>query len=236
MGEGWATFGIDQASFAYGVRDQMVVQRFDRSGAYLGEVAHVEGFLRQLLPDGGGGPNPLSPRARFRVQGGEVYVAETLDPSIRVYRVGADSARVIRWDPGTLPSVDAAMRAAVDAGVAAAPADKGESQRRRLESFPLPDRVSAFWDFLVDDLGFLWVRPFDPAQHSFNGNGAQTPFGGSGQGGDWVVLSPDGVVLDTIALPVDLGEPMQITRDAVVGIATDELGVQYVRVYALERR
>jgi hypothetical protein len=36
-------------------------------------------------------------------------------------------------------------------------------------------------------------------------------------------------------LPAEL-QPIQVTRDAVVGIARDELGVEYVRVYPLERR
>ena len=83
----------------------------------------------------------------------------------------------------------------------------------------------------MDDLGFLWVRPFDPAK-TYLAN-SRTP-GGAG-GGKWVILSPEGAVVDTIALPANL-EPMQITRDAVVGISLDDLDVQHVHVYGLERR
>jgi hypothetical protein len=229
--DGWAMFGI--ASASNGGRDQMIVQRFDRSGAHVGEMAHVEGMFRQQVP-GASGPNPLSPRALFRVQRGDVYVAETLDPSIRVYEVDADSARVIRWDPGPPPAIDAAMRAGIDGAVAAAPAGQAESRRRMLESFPVPDRVSAFWDFLVDDLGFVWVRPFDPSQHTLY-RGAGGPLSGGGPGGEWLIIAPDGATVGMVTLPADL-VPMQVTRDAVVGIARDELEVEHVRVHPLERR
>jgi hypothetical protein len=233
VGDGWAVGAIP--TFSWGGRDQWVASRFDRSGAYMGEMAQVEGMLRQRTDDGAG-PNPLSPVARFRVHGGALYVAETLDPSIRVYELGADSARVIRWDPGRPPAVDAAMRAAIDRAVASAPADRAESQGKMMESYPLPDRVSVFWDFLVDDLGFVWVRPFELGKTGLYIM-AQTrgALPSPGTGGDWLILSPEGVRVGTVSLPADL-EPMQITRDAVVGIVRDELGVEYVRVHRVERR
>jgi hypothetical protein len=125
------------------------------------------------------------------------------------------------------------MRAAIDGAVAVAPADRAESQRKMLESFPLPDRIPAFWDFLVDDLGFIWVRPFEPGRTGlYLGHGIASS---AGPGGDWLILSPAGALVGTVSLPADL-EPMQITQDAVVGVARDELGVEYVRVYGLERR
>jgi hypothetical protein len=232
VGDGWAVGAIP--SFSWGGRDQWVMSRFDRSGAYMGDMAQVEGMLRQRT-EGGAGPNPLSPVARFRVQGGALYVAETLDPSIRVYEPGADSARVIRWDPGRPPAVDAAMRAAIDGAVASAPADNAESQRKMLESYPLPDRIPAFWDFLVDDLGFIWVRPFEPGKTGLYLAQTRGAPPSTGPGGDWLILSPAGALVGTVSLPADL-EPMQITRDAVVGITRDELGVEYVRVHGLERR
>jgi hypothetical protein len=229
-GDGWAVTRIDATGTDQ--RDQMSVLRFDRAGAYVGEVARVEGMLRQASPAGDiSGPSPLSPRARFRLHEGTIYLADTFEPVIRTFGPAGDSARQIRWAPGPLPEPELALRAAIDAAVASAPADQAQRRRIALEGFPPPERVSAFWDFLVDDLGFFWIRPFDPAKNFF-GSGQQ---GTAGPGGDWLIVSPEGAIVGSVAVPADL-ELTQITENAVVGIARDELGVEYVRVHALERR
>ena len=48
------------------------------------------------------------------------------------------------------------------------------------------------------------------------------------------MFAPDGARVGELEAPVDV-EPVSITRDALVGIHRDELGVESVRVYALER-
>jgi hypothetical protein len=227
LNDGWALLRIDAAGMNQ--RDQVSVQRFDRSGAHQGEVAKVEGFLRQETSAGGGGPSPLSPRPRYSIHAGTIYIAETYEPVIRTF--GADgSTREIRWNPGTPLAPDVALRTAIDAAVAVVPPDQAESRRRSLEGYPPPDRVPVFWDFIVDDLGFVWIRPYNPSQHFMGVGPNLVP-----TGGDWLIVSVDGVVLNTVGLPLDL-EPTQITRDVVVGIVRDELGVEYVAVYPLERR
>jgi hypothetical protein len=232
VSDGWALLRFERSGV--GQRDQMSVQRFDRAGAHVGEVAKMEGFLRQESSAGEiSGPTPLSPRARYRVHGGTIYLADTYEPAIRAFSLAGDSTPPIHWDPGAAPALDVALATVIDAAVASFPAGQAELNRRTLEGFPPPERVSVFWDFLVDDLGFFWISPFDPAKHGFGfarGAGAQ-----GGGGGDWLVVAPDGATVGTVALPRDL-DPMQITRDAVVGIARDELDVEYVLVYPLLRR
>jgi hypothetical protein len=229
-GNGWALLRIDAAGTDQ--RDQMSVQLFDRAGVYVREVAKVEGMLRQASPAGGiSGPSPLSPRALYRLHDGTIYLAETFEPVIRAYGLAGDSTRQIRWDPGPLPDPEVALRAAIAAAVASVPVDQAETRRIALEGFPPPERVSTFWDFLVDDLGFFWIRPFDPSKNFF-GIGRQ---GIAGAGGEWLIVSSGGAVVGSVAVPADL-ELMQITEDAVVGVARDELGVEYVRLHRLDRR
>jgi hypothetical protein len=57
----------------------------------------------------------------------------------------------------------------------------------------------------------------------------------SGAGGTWQIISPSGVAAGLVEMPQDL-QPVQITADAVVGIARDDLGVESVRVHTLQRR
>jgi hypothetical protein len=103
---------------------------------------------------------------------------------------------------------------------------------------PEPDRISAFWSFIVDEEGYVWVLPYDPAAHSaaLEGLGSGSYLlGGSGPGGLWRVFAPDGTEVDPVRVPDEL-EPVTITSDAVVGIRRDELGVESVRVHVLRRR
>jgi hypothetical protein len=213
-----------------GQRDQMSVLLFDGRGVYVREVAKVEGMLRQNSTAGGGGPSPLSPRARYVLHNGTIYLAETFEPVIRAFSPAGDSAPPIRWDPGPSPDPEVAFRAAIEAAVAIAPPDRVAERRSYLEGFPPPERVSVFWDLLVDDLGFFWIRPHDPSKNFF---GAGAP-GVEGAGGEWLIVSPEGAVVGSVAVPADLAL-MQVTQDAVVGIARDDLDVEYVRVYPLER-
>ena len=107
------------------------------------------------------------------------------------------------------------------------------SVRTRLVDSSIPDRVPAFSFFLVDDLGFVWVRPYEARRDAFALGGKL--YWDSPPGGLWMVFTPGGERLDSIEMPAGL-EPYEITSDAVVGIRRDELGVEYVDVHRLTRR
>jgi hypothetical protein len=56
-----------------------------------------------------------------------------------------------------------------------------------------------------------------------------------GAGGSWQIFSPSGVAAGVVEMPPDL-QPVQITANAIVGIARDDLGVESVRVHTLQRQ
>lgn len=226
--DGWALYGVESAGM--GRRDTVAVHRFGRDGSHRGRIARVAGFSRYRT-DFGGGPDPLSPKAVFAVHDARVYVAETLTPRIRVLSPGGEPRREITWDPGGLPPAEEAFATVVDTAVARAEPDRREPLRRRLESFPVRDRVPAFWDVIVDDEGFVWVQEYDPATQSPVHGDAR----GAGPGGEWLILTPEGRRAGSVAMPDGL-RPTRITRDDVVGIHRNELGVETVRVHSLRRR
>ena len=90
--------------------------------------------------------------------------------------------------------------------------------------------ASVFWDFLVDGEEFLWVRDYDPAVHAVNAGG----LGRTGPGGVWTVLNRNGAVVATVSMPADF-EPSSIDADYVLGVRRDELDVESVRVYRVQR-
>lgn len=102
------------------------------------------------------------------------------------------------------------------------------------------DSVSIAEDFLLDDLGFLWVRRGpSPAEGD---EGMLREFTAP-DGVEWAIPSssglhdvfrPDGVYLGTVKLPRDL-QITEIGPDYILGIVRDELGIQYVWMYGLDR-
>ncbi len=229
--DGWAMMGIESAGM--GRRDQMVVHWFGADGAYRGEIARTQGMARFSSPGGPSGPDPLSPRAVFAVTKEAVYVGETLEPSIRIFDPAGILLEEIRWEPGGLVSPADALEQVLDSVLARSDPVEATAPREYLHSFPLRERISSFWDFILDDRGFVWVRRYDAAVHSMALDGS--PLGGPGPGGEWSILTAEGEEVGRVQVPAGL-EPMWISKEWVVGIHRDPLGVESVRMHALRRR
>jgi len=211
-------------------RDLIAVHRFSADGSHLGELYEIYGFRRHAVP-GFTGPDPISPRQLIRTEGRSVFVAETLTPRITELDQSTGEARSIAWVPRDLVSADEAVQVARDA-VSASGASEGE-QVWTLASFDGltgDEEVSVFWDFLVDGVGFLWVRDYDPSVHAVNLGGLHR----TGPGGEWSVLDRDGRYLTTITVPEDF-EPLKIESDQLIGIRRDEFDIESVRVYRIVR-
>jgi len=231
LDDGWAVMGIESAGT--GRRDGMVVHWFGADGAYRGEIARTEGMARFSSPGGPSGPDPLSPRAVFAVAKGAVYVGETIEPSIRILDPAGILLEEVRWDPGDQAPPAEALERVVDLVRARSDPAEAAALRAYLHSFPLRDRISSFWDLIVDERGFVWVRPYDAALHSMALDGS--PLGGPGPGGEWSILTAEGEEVGLIQVPAGL-EPMWISNEWMVGIHRDPLGVESVRKHALRRQ
>ncbi|MCI0434530.1 MAG: hypothetical protein L0271_12950 [Gemmatimonadetes bacterium] len=229
LGDGWAIGGVASGGFGGG-RDVVAIHRFDRSGTDRGEIATVEGMARYVVPDLGGGPEPLSPRSVLAVRHHRVYVGESRTPALRVFGPDGLLEREITWTPApSQVTADELLATIIDSAVALAPPDRAEYTRRRLEGAPAPGPLSVFWHVLIDDDGFLWIRPYDPLQHSFALDARLGP------GGTWAIFAPDGAAAGLVAMPAGI-EPFHITSNAVLGLARDEMDVESVRVHTLRRR
>jgi hypothetical protein len=135
------------------------------------------------------------------------------------------------WQPEQTYTASEIMPAVADSAVARARPEQAQRVRQQMEAAPLPEYVSVFWKFLVDPAGFVWIRNYDPLQHAAALGGLNV---GGGSGGRWTLLSANGEPAGAIDVPAGL-EPVYITRDAVVGISRDSLGVERVHVHRLTR-
>lgn len=227
-GTGWVLHGV-KAVQPTG-RDLVAVHRFGFDGAHLAEVAELDGMRRHAF-EGGGGPDPFSPRDIVRTRGGTIFVAETLTPRILELDVTTGESRTIEWSAGEAMRVaDAERIVRREMEESTMAEDLRVRTGAQLDALVGDERLSSFWDFIVDDAGFIWIRDYDPATHAAALGGLFGP----GPGGEWSILAPDGTYLTTVSIPAEL-EPVAITADEVIGIRRDELDVESVRVYALER-
>jgi hypothetical protein len=224
---GWVLTGVAEAGM--GRRDQVALHRFGRDGSHLDEMGRFEGMARYRVGNFSG-PDPLSPKTVVALGGDRIYAGETLTPSMHVFASDGSVEREITWTPDTGLSPSKAYEAVVEAAVAKAGPERARQTRRQLEAFPIASRVSVFWGALVDDRGFLWIRPFDPLQNALALGG----YGSPGAGGEWLIFSADGTRLLSVAVPADL-EPAAITQDDMVGIRRDGLGVESVCVHPVRR-
>jgi hypothetical protein len=223
---GWVTAPIINAG--YGMRDQMAVYYFRPDGKEADQLATLLGLKRDDSPGPGlpTGPGILSPRAVFRFVNGKIYMAETGTPQVRIIDVGTRAERVFRWNPGTLPTPSSARAAVIDSLVARS--SNHSEARRRYQQYTAQDPVPAFWDFLVDDLGYIWVLPFSAGKSVLLATS-------SSSGGVWRVFSPAGRDVGRVRVPAGL-QPVQVTANAIVGIFRDADGVESVHVHRLLRK
>ncbi|MEW5926347.1 MAG: 6-bladed beta-propeller [Gemmatimonadota bacterium] len=142
----------------------------------------------------------------------------------RAYEIGIYSPegrleRLIRREQKARP----ATRADFDALVAANLEELDRGWRDRMEqvyaAMPRVSTMPFYSELLADDAQNLWVRDFS-VQH--------------GAGSTWTVFNAGGRMLGVVAMP-ERFRPTHIGEDHVLGVRRDELGVEYVQMFALEK-
>ena len=86
------------------------------------------------------------------------------------------------------------------------------------ETLPKPEFRPAFSALAADDAGNLWVRA------------TVIP----GEPNVWTVFDTDGRLLGPVPFPDDF-RPLHIGEDFMLGVVADELGVERVRMYGVEK-
>ena len=96
-----------------------------------------------------------------------------------------------------------------------------EDEREGYRAAPVAERMPAFTSVVVDRLHHLWVEEYELP-------GEERP------GSLWTVFDPEGRVLGFVETPEGL-EIFEIGEDYILGRSLDELDVEHVRVWPLER-
>lgn len=108
----------------------------------------------------------------------------------------------------------------VDLTLERVPAEERSDARELLEGMPLPERLPAYRKVLVDPDGNVWAERY------------ASP--GIVPGPEWDVFTTGGQYLGAVE-NLDGLDWFEVGRDHVLGVWTDDLDVQYVRVHSLEK-
>lgn len=150
---------------------------------------------------------------------GVVCLGEQVERSISCFQDGTETR--VRWDGEPVPVTPDEVSAWRDGRAAALERMIGPGIRAVLDDVPIPANRPPYDRLLVDVLGYLWVhhpRSLIPSQEPDR----------------YTILDPDGVWLGEVSTP-----PMQLLEvgeNYLVGVSRDELGVETVQVYALQRQ
>ncbi len=152
---------------------------------------------------------PFGRHASAAVGDTVLYVGVGERFEIGVYSMDGELLRLQRFTIPSIPVTDAHMEAYL--------ASLPERYRRYSEGIPYPSTLPAYSQFLVDELGHLWVREFvahDAVEKR------------------WWVFEQNGRLLGSVQSPVNL-TIRQIGRDYVLGSWKDADGIEYVHSYDL---
>lgn len=179
------------------------------------DVSHVS----QLLEYTGSGPmlqivtGPLDQRG--------IAVAAPLgpvvegDPSFELKQFDTDGTLVALYRVASPARV--APRDAIELRLELSSAP--DEVRQMFDLIPLPEVVPAFQALHVDNLGWYWAELFQIASDAPS---------------EWLVFDPEGRAHGVVELPKDL-EVYEIREDFVVGRWVNELGVEHIRRYSIDR-
>jgi hypothetical protein len=201
-------------------RDDVAYVRF--GGGPLDTLALVPGREVYVADQGGRGVmmTPLFPHSSVGAVRGDRLVIGSQDRfELDEYGPDGQLVRRIRLPAPDLGVEPGDVEEYIDRYVRAVEPERRPGIRAMLESLPAPATRPAHGSLLADRLGHLWVAEW-------------TVFGEVPD--RWNVVGPEGRWLGVVELP-DGFSPLDIGPDWVVGVARDELDVEYVMAYPLER-
>lgn len=155
-----------------------------------------------------------------------VWVGDTEHPVFTLWTGRTEPARIIRWaQPEREPVTADRARQLWSRLETSLPAGERELVAHMRGIVPVADYTPAFGSLLVDPDGVLWVGPFIPPERQM----LDEPWPAQ----EWLVVDPGGPSAWRAETPEGL-RVMQVGKDFILGIHTDELGVESVRLHRVE--
>ena len=175
----------------------------------IGNLLHHETFGRTLAREPWGDLAIISPSDQYE---------------FKAYARDGTLARIVRREHARRAPTDADLDAYVEGRVADMPSymlEAVEERRRVFPASPVAAYFPAFESIMADRADYLWVEEYESPTDD---RPARL----------WTVFDPEGRVLGHVETPQEL-EIYEIGEDYILGHTRDELDVEYVQVWPLDR-
>ena len=175
----------------------------------IGNLLHHETFGRTLAREPWGDLAIISPSDQYE---------------IKAYASDGSLARIVRREHARRAPTDADLDAYVEGHIAAMPSymlEAVEERRRVFRASPVAAYFPAFESIMADRADYLWVEEYESPTDD---RPARL----------WTVFDPEGRVLGHVETPQEL-DIYEIGEDYILGHTRDELDVEYVQVWPLDR-
>jgi hypothetical protein len=190
-------------------------------------------------------PGPRGPRLmqfhqppQVGVASDALVVADAMSYEVRIYQRDGSLRSVTRFDwprrEISPADMDRAREAYVALGAERGPVPEPLRQQRAEDarSFEFASHMPAFAALLIDSDDHIWLREYVPNEATVGTwDATRAPVETS----RWIVLRPDGGLAARVTLPGRF-RPTVIGEDFVAGLYRDEMDVEYVHSYRLQRR
>jgi hypothetical protein len=188
------------------------------------DAGFTSGSLITMLPgmmtvifDGSFRTAPFSPVPAQDEYGDCLYIVAGDDFDVRIFSSDGRLQRIVR-NAGERRAVSEALRAAwMDDMLGEIPEAARPQARQVMEGIPAPDELPVYNKVQVDPLGYIWLQEYSPPH---------------GVGRWWIVLEPNGTLLGRVEMPARF-DVYDVGADYVLGRWRDELGEEFVRLYAM---
>lgn len=172
---------------------------------------------------------------RFAVAPGTLAAVDTEAFHIRSISLeDGGTGRILRRDIAPVPVTDAHVDAEIEEYIetnvtyGGASREQAEEMGRRRREDPRAPTLPVLRSIRLDETGSLWVEPF---------------FGAGIDVGPFEVFDADGTWLGSVSVPAGLNRGfiasmapgLEIGDDYLLGVWNDDRGVEYVRLYSLDR-
>jgi len=162
---------------------------------------------------------PFAMRTTVAVTGNSVAIGTGDAPEIRFHGADGRLVRILRTGRPPLPVTQERLRAFMVAWADTLEPDSRESKVATMRELPVPERLPAYGEIMAGTPDGLWVADADDPL---------------AEPGWWTVYDRTGQAMARVRLPAGF-HLLHVYPDAVLGVTTDELDVEHVRLYTLDR-
>ncbi|RLC55152.1 MAG: hypothetical protein DRI30_08040 [Chloroflexi bacterium] len=148
-----------------------------------------------------------------------VFVGEMNRPEVRRYDRNGALLQIVRWVPSEVPVTSSDRGAFRESLLEGRRPDRRPDFERWLSQVQFPETKPVFQAIMADSEGILWVKD-------------QRPVGSEME--RWTVYGLDGVAVATLDMPLGL-RVVDVNQNHVLAVWTDELDLEYLRSYRVER-